>query len=339
MVDNEKVALYPVSLAMDGMAITPGLSFDARQGLLLGTTEKIDLADVKSHQTPNYEEMKKTFITEVESMIVTTLDGKFSMPVGLNFCTKNVTGIQMAEKIKLHKEIIETCLACLETCSSVANVVEKTNCDTRVEHNYTNDELHVLPPCQSCANKGSKCVRVQVVVFAADCEEKKKKAMEKLSEENVLAIPEAVHTVKRLRGSFGNWWLICGDTRINLSMIRTARQQNNILKSCIPLDAVRQKDRMDVDSCLQISQDSVRKVLNKYSSISQVIVPEKYRLWETNRPGVLSCPVGISMLDISQYFVLDAAGNRFLMKLHYPAEMTLIDDSLVTPLGVVYLTC
>jgi len=58
---------------------------------------------------------------------------------------------------------------------------------------------------------------------------------------------------------------------------------------------------------LQISQDSVRKELNKYNSISQVIVPEKYRLWETNRPGVLSCPVGISMLDISQYFVLDEA--------------------------------
>ena len=335
LVENDSLIVYPFSLAMDGMAITPGLVFDARQGQLLGTNHNINLDYVKQNPNPDIECLKKTFITEVESVILTSLDGKVSLPVGMNFTTKGVSGQDMAKKVIDHKSIVETCLNCLSSCEIQENVITETCCSNQEQ----TSDLTLIEPCQKCSVLGLQCTRIQVVVFASDCEEKNKKAMEIMDEKhNILPVPEAVHTTKRLRGSFGNWWLVCQDSRINMSMLRTIRLQDDSLKQLIPLDAVRQKDRMDVDSCLKISQPSVRRILQKHDTVSQVIVPEKYRLWDSNRPGVMKQPISIAPVDISQFMVLDAVGKLFLMRLHYPADLVLVDDTLRCPLSVVYLS-
>ena len=60
----------------------------------------IDEDYVKSYPKHNYEKMKKTFIKQVKSTILTSLDGKVSMPVGMNFTNKLVNGQEMANLVK-----------------------------------------------------------------------------------------------------------------------------------------------------------------------------------------------------------------------------------------------
>ena len=88
--------------------------------------------------------------------------------------------------------------------------------------------------CQSCLKSGSKCVKLLVLLWTADCDENNKQAMEqiiKLSNDETdhhikeqmkfsKPIPEAVHLGKCLKSSFANWFLFLNGERFNLSNIR-----------------------------------------------------------------------------------------------------------------------
>lgn len=164
--------------------------------------------------------------------------------------------------------------------------------------------------------------------------------MERISkepEDNFIVMPETVHTAKRLKGSLGNWWLIGHDTRFNTVLLRTLRDQISLLRECIPLDAVRSKDKIDVQSCIQISQPKILAELEKFDTVSQVIVPEKYRLWESNKPRVLKQTIAMSTRNPGKHFVLDLTGKVSPVRFHYPADVTVVDSNLRQPHGVTYL--
>jgi hypothetical protein len=74
-----------------------------------------------------------------------------------------------------------------------------------------------------------------------------------------------------------------------------------------------------------------------YDVISQIVVPEQYKLWESNKPGVLKQPVGIAAMKPGKFAVLDLVGKTFLVRLHYPADVTLIGHNFSSPLGMTYL--
>jgi hypothetical protein len=78
----------------------------------------------------------------------------------------------------------------------------------------------------------------------------------------VLTIADAVHVAKRKRQGFSNWFLWVDDVRINLVQLRE-------------LSAVRNRDRRDVESVLQISATAVTDVLKTNAAkVTHTVVPD-----------------------------------------------------------------
>ena len=53
LVDNDTVKVIPIALKKDGMALKPGMQVDSRQGLIIGTTEKIDYKYIQENAKPD----------------------------------------------------------------------------------------------------------------------------------------------------------------------------------------------------------------------------------------------------------------------------------------------
>lgn len=78
-----------------------------------------------------------------------------------------------------------------------------------------------------------------------------KKAGKENPDLNIVSLfPAAVHAANRKRQSFSNWFLWVDDVRVNLVQLRELRNDPSLyskLSEKIPLGAVRNQDRQDVD--------------------------------------------------------------------------------------------
>ena len=139
-----------------------------------------------------------------------------------------------------------------------------------------------------------------VLLWTADCEESSRQAMEqiaKLSTEEtedgikeqvkfLKPIPEAVQLGKRLNSSFTNWFLFLNGERFNLSNLRVLYNDEgddirSRIRKEVTLSAVRNRDRMSVESMLLIAKPSaVRDVILKVPLLVQTIIPETFRLYK-----------------------------------------------------------
>lgn len=103
------------------------------------------------------------------------------------------------------------------------------------------------------------------------------------------------------------------------------------LSKLIPLSAVRNRDRQDVDSVLQISDPAVTDVLNNNGvHVTHTVVLEKYRITDDNKQGLLKSPVAIVMGPLGNMFLSDiGTGKVWKVRVsHYPANITVEVDSL-----------
>lgn len=103
------------------------------------------------------------------------------------------------------------------------------------------------------------------------------------------------------------------------------------LSKLIPLSAVRNRDRQDVDSVLQISDPAVTDVLNNNGvHVTHTVVLEKYRITDDNKQGLLKSPVAIAMGALGNMFLSDiGTGKVWKVRVsHYPANITVEVDSL-----------
>ena len=85
--------------------------------------------------------------------------------------------------------------------------------------------------------------------------------------------------------------------RINLVQLRELRNDNALhskLAPLVPLSAVRNRDRQDVDSIMEISRPDVRKILNDVKSVPHTVVPE-------NKNGVFKAPTGTYMDPLGHF--------------------------------------
>ena len=115
----------------------------------------------------------------------------------------------------------------------------------------------------------------------------------------VSTVADAVHVAKRKGQRFSNWFLRADDIRINLVQLQELRNDPSLyseLSKLIPLSAARNRDRQDVESVLQISAPAVTVILKTNAAkVTHTIVPEKYRITDDNKKGVLKNPVGIAI--------------------------------------------
>ena len=155
--------------------------------------------------------------------------------------------------------------------------------------------------------------------------------------------PDAVHVAKRKRQSFSNLFLWVDDARVNLAvqlrelMIRTDPSLYSKLSEKIPLRAVRNRDRQDVDPDLRYV--AVTDALEHNAVVvTHTVVPEKYRITDDNKKGILKSPVDITMGPLGNVFICDVGTGKILKvrASHYPASVAVEVDSLDCPVGIAF---
>lgn len=96
---------------------------------------------------------------------------------------------------------------------------------------------------------------------------------------------------------------------------------------------------MVVESFLEICSPEVQNVIKQHvkTSVVETIVPEKYRLYDGNKTGVLQNPTGVFVGSHGAIFVADTTkGKVFSARLHYPVDVSEVCSSLEQPISVAY---
>lgn len=128
-------------------------------------------------------------------------------------------------------------------------------------------------------------------------------------------LPDPVHVAKRMSRQFSNWYLVVNGYRVNRVQLRTLTN-DPILKSKIrehlTVAACRNRDRMDVDSILEISSAAVRQIIQSEAGvITNTLIPEKFRLYDGNKRGILTNPSSVCTRPPGQLFLVDSSKGKY----------------------------
>ena len=363
---ESNLKLFAVSLQEDGVALKPGLNVDSHQAKIIGATAPIDLQFTRDNPSPTAEELKKILVKEGHCLCVETLDGKIAIPVGDHFLPSEVSGEDQLEQSMSAVSCVQTCLSCLKDskmafqgavikgqghCQSVCpNCISQgevcNECSGR--HKFVHPALRA---CKECLEKDQEFVKMVCLAWVMDSESKNKNSETILTKRQsetesttdadlVTAFPDPVHVAKNDRASFANWYRLVDGYRVNLVLLRTARTDpilKGILLPHLSLAACRNRDRMDVDTVVEICSPEVRKGLQRANWIVQTLVPEVYRLYDGNKEGVLKSPVSVCPASWGTLLVTDKAKGKILSaRLHYPVDVVEIVSGLSCPVAITY---
>ena len=364
---ESKLKLFAVSLQEDGVALKPGLDVDSHQAKIIGAAAPIDLQFTRDNPSPTTEELKKILVKEGHCLCVETLDGKIAIPVGVHFLPSEVSGEdQLEQSMSAVSSCVQTCLSCLKDskmafqgavikgqghCQSVyPNCISQgevcNECSGR--HKFVHPALRA---CKECLEKDQECVKMVCLASVMDSESKNKNSQTTLTKRQsetesttdadlVTAFPDPVHVAKNDRASFANWYRLVDGYRVNLVLLRTARTDpilKEILLPHLSLAACRNRDRMDVDTVVEICSPEVRKGLQRANWIVQTLVPEVYRLYDGNKEGVLKIPVSVCPASWGTLLVADKEKGKILSaRLHYPVDVVEIVSGLSCPVSITY---
>ena len=96
------------------MSLKPGLEFDSHLKELVGLTFPVTPEYTKENPEPEPELLKKEFITKANAEVITTLDGKLSLPVGVAYVEKSNNGEEVAGHIQSCIRQLQICVRCLQ---------------------------------------------------------------------------------------------------------------------------------------------------------------------------------------------------------------------------------
>ena len=128
-------------------------------------------------------------------------------------------------------------------------------------------------------------------------------------------MPDPAHNVKSVRSSVFWYWLYLDGRLFNLRIILSIRRDSNPLvssplKTAVSLKALKNKDRMSVETALEVFSPEIQKLLPK-EDVVVTIVPEIYTFWRQNRPGTVICPVELSFINkLVLSFLLTIEDNK-----------------------------
>ncbi len=130
---------------------------------------------------------------------------------------------------------------------------------------------------RACHHVQVRCERFAVLLRLMDCEATQKSAMEQLLSVQekpegldmavLCGCPDAVHTAKSMRCSFANWYLFGGSSYFSMTTLRTLRSDPTLaaLRRVLPLAAVRNRDRMAVQTVVDISTEKVITIVSAHT--------------------------------------------------------------------------
>ena len=95
------------------------------------------------------------------------------------------------------------------------------------------------------------------------------------------------------------------------------------MKAAVPLKALKNKDRMCVETAVEVLSPPVQEAIPQ-ERIVVTIVPEIYTFWKQNLPGVIKCPIGVAVDDKSGIVFFSDISNHMVYKsdLHCPANVS-----------------
>lgn len=155
--------------------------------------------------------------------------------------------------------------------------------------------------------------------------------------EFLVVVPDAVHLAKTYKCSWANWFLVLEGDRSTLSTLRTLRNDSNVtvretLQKLLTAEAVRNKDRMAVEPLLELI-DFVNSMKDVFVSMN--VLPDRYRISESNKRGIYEHPFAISTAGTGKVIFLNWNSKTGLsdlvqLRLHSPADSSVLQRNLQT---------
>ena len=113
------------------------------------------------------------------------------------------------------------------------------------------------------------------------------------------------------------------------------------LKKLLTEESVRNKDRMAVDPILLLTTPELLDVLQSLDRVVYTIVPEKYRMWSSNRPGMYPHPLSVTCGPFGKLLVVDFnplnnTSKLLLVRLHSPADVIVLVEDLQNAKSVAF---
>ena len=112
-VNSSTVKAIAISLTRDGLGFKPGLEFDERKKVLVGSPNKIDMDYIRKNPVPNPSQPKQGMIKDADISVVTTIDRKINLTVGVYYEAADQSGKEVMAEVEEIAEHLQTCLACL----------------------------------------------------------------------------------------------------------------------------------------------------------------------------------------------------------------------------------
>ncbi len=365
--ENESVKIIPIILSKDAMAIKPGFTYDRRQGKLVGSTINLDFNYVSNNRTPDLEALRASAVQEAEAVSMTSADFRYSLPIGANYLTKGITSDETLNQLQQLAMSSQVCLEHLSNDSSLdmhgilvsgTKCIEESTCTVCFEMGVVCDECKLkghtstkpaLRACNMCLKNKCKCLRVMPLGWAMDSESRNTAAQDKFEEEKKNAtvspalkvtqpFPDGIHVGKRKRQSFVCWFLVVDGERVNLVLLRELRNSlKEELRPHLRLNSVRNRDRQDVNSLIEIGSPAVINVIEKVATITHTIYPEKFRVSHDGQKPKFKQPKCMCLGELGHLFVADSTGTIYTVRAnHYPADVSSLKDKVQSPLGMCY---
>ncbi|XP_028514449.1 uncharacterized protein LOC114574924 [Exaiptasia diaphana] len=343
---KEGMTGYLVVTATDAMAIKPGLQMSSQVNGLVGLSEPAilsldemkQISDGKSDADIASHLRNCKFNSQAQEVFVTSLDDIVSQPVAVYYGTCQ-GGWQTVDELhsKLCK-VIDACESCIigneeDDCNFKCQSCweEKSVCGNCSSLGLS--EWHpATRPCLHCYNANKVCVRLVQLGWTSDCESKQKAFMERLAlrypETFQLPMPDPPHNIKSVRSAVFWYWLFLNNHLINVRMLLVIRRDSNPviskpMKKAVTLKALKNKDRMSVETALEIFSPEVQRAIPA-EDIVITIVPEVYTFWRQNRPGTVVGPLDVVVHQkTGTIFFTDRNANQIMMcNLHCPSMVT-----------------
>ena len=131
-VNSSAVKAIAISLMRDDLNLKPGLEFDERMKVLAGLTNKIDFDYIRKNLVPNPSELKESMIEDADISVVTTIDRKISLPVGVYYEAVEQSGEEVLDEVEEIAGHLQGCLARLVAQSKSSNSILISNWAVRL---------------------------------------------------------------------------------------------------------------------------------------------------------------------------------------------------------------
>ena len=340
-IQNERVRGYLCSISTDEMALKPALEYSPTYRSIIGLVEpeQLKYEDVIAVSSQEDAEIltflkERQFVTQAREVRVASLDNKVDFPIGVFYCG-NKGGAQYIEQLH-HKisDVVQRCSSCLKTgvectfhCEECFG--EKFVCESCASSGYT--EWHpLLRPCSLCTREDKVCTRLFQLVWATDCDPKQKSFTNSVLADRAkypyqVPIPDCPHNIKSVRSAEFWHWIGIDGYLVNVRLLLVLRREYEDIKNSVSWKALRNKDRMDVETAVEIHRKAIQDSIPD-ERVSTTLVPELEKHWKKNGASLLNYPIGLAFSPKhSRLFITDRLHHAvFMVDMHCPANVTLI---------------